>query len=203
MSVLALAFKNIFFIFIILQERSWQHRCHGSGCQSAAYGIGWGGGPRSRFMGAGSHIQTRLDWPCPSSPGPFRRLSPLPPTGQGTFRSFFSSCFLCTCFYSIFSPFLFLIWFKYLKIFVFRFLQDERLDILKALSSKLHLPDDVRLDEIALETEHYSGADLQAVLYTAQLKAVHQLTQSKNPNNQSDWINRAVKKSIRRKTYRA
>ncbi|KAK4022478.1 hypothetical protein OUZ56_007940 [Daphnia magna] len=58
--------------------------------------------------------------------------------------------------------------------------KDERLDILKALSSKLHLPDDIRLDEIALETEHYSGADLQAVLYTAQLKAVHQLTQSDN-----------------------
>ena len=57
---------------------------------------------------------------------------------------------------------------------IFR-VKDERLDILKALSSKLHLNDDVRLEEIAIEAEHYSGADLQAVLYTAQLKAVHEL----------------------------
>jgi SpoVK/Ycf46/Vps4 family AAA+-type ATPase len=59
---------------------------------------------------------------------------------------------------------------------------------LKALSSRLHLLDDVRLDEIALETEYYSGADLQAVLYTAQLKAVHQRTQGKE-HKQSIWLN--------------
>ena len=52
------------------------------------------------------------------------------------------------------------------------------MDILKALSSRLHLEDDVLLDEIAIETECYSGADLQAILYTAQLKAVHQLIES-------------------------
>lgn len=65
-------------------------------------------------------------------------------------------------------------------------MQDDRLDILKALSSRLNLDDDVLLDEIALETEYFSGADLQAVLYTAQLKAVHKLAQCKIFNNQFD-----------------
>lgn len=30
------------------------------------------------------------------------------------------------------------------------------------------------MEELAAETEHFTGADLQAVLYTAQLKAIHQ-----------------------------
>lgn len=55
--------------------------------------------------------------------------------------------------------------------------QGERLEILKALSSRLRLADDVLLDQVAASTGHFSGADLQAVLYTAQLKAVHQLTE--------------------------
>ena len=53
-------------------------------------------------------------------------------------------------------------------------LQDERLEILRALSSQLDLQEDVRLEEIASETQHFSGADLQALLYTAQLKAIHE-----------------------------
>lgn len=53
-------------------------------------------------------------------------------------------------------------------------MQEDRLEILSALSSKLQLDDDVRLEELAIEAEHFTGADLQAVLYTAQLKAIHQ-----------------------------
>lgn len=44
-----------------------------------------------------------------------------------------------------------------------------------ALSSRIQLDDDVALEELAGQTEHYTGADLQALLYTAQLKAIHQL----------------------------
>ena len=54
--------------------------------------------------------------------------------------------------------------------------KDDRLEILKALSSRLQLDDDVNLEEIATQSELFSGADLQAVLYTAQLKAVTELT---------------------------
>ena len=76
-------------VYAFLQAGSWQHRCHGSSCQSVAHGIGRGGGPRSRFMGAGGHIETWLDWSCPSPPRPFRRLRPLPSAGQGISRCFF------------------------------------------------------------------------------------------------------------------
>ncbi len=43
-----------------------------------------------------------------------------------------------------------------------------------SLSSKLDLDDDVQLEEVALKADHFTGADLQALLYTAQLKAIHQ-----------------------------
>lgn len=44
--------------------------------------------------------------------------------------------------------------------------------ILKALSRKIKLNNNVNLDKVAKSTEGYSGADLQSVLYTAQLSAV-------------------------------
>jgi peroxin-1 len=58
---------------------------------------------------------------------------------------------------------------------------EERIDILKAVTGKLHLaPSVMRTDdggenlrEIARRTEGYSGADLQAVVYNAQLEAIH------------------------------
>ena len=58
---------------------------------------------------------------------------------------------------------------------------DERIDILKAVTRKLHLapsvlstdPSGQNLREIAWRTEGYSGADLQAVVYNAQLEAIH------------------------------
>lgn len=46
------------------------------------------------------------------------------------------------------------------------------MSILGALSRKLLLSDDINFGEIADETEGFTGADLQAVLYTALLQAV-------------------------------
>ena len=58
---------------------------------------------------------------------------------------------------------------------------EERIDILKAVTRKLHLAPSIistdssgdNLREIAQRTEGYSGADLQAVVYNAQLEAIH------------------------------
>ncbi|KAJ4983112.1 peroxisome biosynthesis protein [Stagonosporopsis vannaccii] len=58
---------------------------------------------------------------------------------------------------------------------------DERIDILKAVTRKLHLAPSIlstdasgqNLREIAQRTDGYSGADLQAVVYNAQLDAIH------------------------------
>lgn len=60
---------------------------------------------------------------------------------------------------------------------------NDRWDILQALSKKIHISADVleskdphrNLLEIALRTDGYSGADLQAVIYNAHLEAIHQL----------------------------
>ncbi|KAI9833462.1 MAG: hypothetical protein M1819_003620 [Sarea resinae] len=59
---------------------------------------------------------------------------------------------------------------------------DDRVDILKALSKRLKISEDVlsngnsqggSIGELARRTEGYSGADLQAVVYNAQLEAIH------------------------------
>ncbi|KAI9752923.1 MAG: hypothetical protein M4579_005409 [Chaenotheca gracillima] len=53
---------------------------------------------------------------------------------------------------------------------------DDRVDILRALSKKLKMAADVLgsgLFEIAKQTEGFSGADLQALVYNAQLEAIH------------------------------
>ncbi len=54
---------------------------------------------------------------------------------------------------------------------------EDRADILAALSKKLHLGEEVvnNLDEIARQTEGYSGADLQALVSEAGLVAIHDL----------------------------
>ncbi|GFQ01659.1 peroxisome biogenesis protein 1 [Phtheirospermum japonicum] len=54
----------------------------------------------------------------------------------------------------------------------------ERSDILKVVSKKLPMANDVDLDLIARMTEGFSGADLQALLSDAQLEAVHELLDS-------------------------
>ncbi|CAI9115532.1 OLC1v1016449C1 [Oldenlandia corymbosa var. corymbosa] len=58
--------------------------------------------------------------------------------------------------------------------------ENERLDILKVLSRKLPLANDVDLAAIARVTEGFSGADLQALLSDAQLEAVHNLLGNEN-----------------------
>ncbi|GBC05391.1 hypothetical protein RclHR1_00620031 [Rhizophagus clarus] len=50
----------------------------------------------------------------------------------------------------------------------------ERVEILKALSRKMELSEDIDLSYYAGKCEGYSGADLQALLYNAHLKAIHE-----------------------------
>lgn len=49
------------------------------------------------------------------------------------------------------------------------------MEVLTALTSRLRLADGVQLESVADATADFSGADLQALLYTAQLQALHQL----------------------------
>ncbi|XP_058039368.1 peroxisomal ATPase PEX1 isoform X2 [Ahaetulla prasina] len=51
--------------------------------------------------------------------------------------------------------------------------QASRYEILKALSHSLPLAHDVDFQYLAAKTEHFTGADLKALLYNAQLEAVH------------------------------
>ncbi|KAK3617329.1 Peroxisome biosynthesis protein pex1 [Elasticomyces elasticus] len=58
--------------------------------------------------------------------------------------------------------------------------KNDRLDILRAVSKKLHVEEGVfggegrqTLEEVAERTGGYSGADLQAVMYNAHLEAIH------------------------------
>ncbi len=50
----------------------------------------------------------------------------------------------------------------------------ERREILQLVSSSMHLAPDVDLEAIAGRAVNFSGADLQALLYNAQLGAVHE-----------------------------
>ncbi|KAL0166107.1 hypothetical protein M9458_037951, partial [Cirrhinus mrigala] len=50
---------------------------------------------------------------------------------------------------------------------------EARLDILKALTHSVPLAADVDLEQIAVATELFTGADLKALLYNAQLEAIH------------------------------
>ncbi|KAL2427076.1 Peroxisomal ATPase PEX1 [Exophiala dermatitidis] len=54
---------------------------------------------------------------------------------------------------------------------------EDRLDILRAVCSKLHLAPEVdnRLLTVAQRTDGFSGADLQALMYNAHLEAIHDL----------------------------
>lgn len=67
---------------------------------------------------------------------------------------------------------------------------EERIDILRAVTRKLHLAPSLlgdghegeNLREIAMRTEGYSGADLQAVVYNAQLEAIHDVLGDVDPS---------------------
>lgn len=69
---------------------------------------------------------------------------------------------------------------------------DDRLDILRALSKKLSISQDIldatyqpqSLSEVAHRTAGYSGADLQAVIYNAHLEAIHDVLGDHNTNGE-------------------
>ncbi|OWF49208.1 peroxisome biogenesis factor 1-like [Mizuhopecten yessoensis] len=54
--------------------------------------------------------------------------------------------------------------------------KEDRLKILQALTRNITLGPDVNLQYFADECEHFSGADLKALLYNAQLEAIHEIT---------------------------
>ncbi|XP_015213585.2 peroxisomal ATPase PEX1 [Lepisosteus oculatus] len=51
--------------------------------------------------------------------------------------------------------------------------QEARLEILKALTQTVPLAGDVDFDQMAAATDSFTGADLKALLYNAQLEAIH------------------------------
>ncbi|XP_034401751.1 peroxisome biogenesis factor 1 isoform X1 [Cyclopterus lumpus] len=58
---------------------------------------------------------------------------------------------------------------------------EAREEILKALSNGIALAADVDLEQLAAATEQFTGADLKALLYNAQLEAVHNSMGSSTP----------------------
>lgn len=52
--------------------------------------------------------------------------------------------------------------------------EQDRIDIMRAVSSKVHLDESVSLDKWAQQTDGFSGADLQALLYNAHLETIHE-----------------------------
>ena len=54
--------------------------------------------------------------------------------------------------------------------------QHERLEILQALTRHMVLAADVHLPALAQHCQHFTGADFKALLYNAQLQAIHELT---------------------------
>ncbi|XP_075872141.1 peroxisomal ATPase PEX1 isoform X1 [Nelusetta ayraudi] len=58
----------------------------------------------------------------------------------------------------------------------------SRVEILKALSVGLVLDADVDLEQLAAATEQFTGADLKALLYNAQLEAVHRSMATGSPH---------------------
>ncbi|XP_068261595.1 peroxisomal ATPase PEX1 isoform X3 [Nyctibius grandis] len=70
--------------------------------------------------------------------------------------------------------------------------QNSRYEILKALSHSLSWANDVDFQDLAAKTERFTGADLKALLYNAQLEAIHTnissgLTQDFGSSSESDF----------------
>ena len=55
-------------------------------------------------------------------------------------------------------------------------LQDEKLAILRSQSASVDLSDDVSLEKIVGRILNFTGADIKALLYNAQLEAIHRAT---------------------------
>ena len=62
------------------------------------------------------------------------------------------------------------------------------MEILKALSKSLTLSSGIDFYEIANECEYFTGADLKALLYNAQLLVAHRLIDSKNNSEKNDKV---------------
>ena len=73
----------------------------------------------------------------------------------------------------------------------------DRVDIIKAVSEKLNMNDEVasRLSEVADQTEGFSGADLQAVVYNAHLEAVHDALGDRTTGNEKPGAKSSATKS--------
>ncbi|KAG9051589.1 Peroxisome biosynthesis protein pex1 [Tulasnella sp. UAMH 9824] len=67
--------------------------------------------------------------------------------------------------------------------------EEERFEILQALSRKIAISDSVSLRALAQETEGYSGADLQAIMYNAHLEVVHEAVAADNQKDESTQAN--------------
>ncbi len=68
--------------------------------------------------------------------------------------------------------------------------REDRVDIMRAIATKVHLHPEVDLEKWAERTEGFSGADLQALLYNAHLEAIHETitaaTEEKEKDGRSD-----------------
>lgn len=75
---------------------------------------------------------------------------------------------------------------------------EDRIDILNAvkIAGNMTLSDSVSLKEIAEETEGYSGADLQAVLYNAYLEAIHKIVDVSDDIAEGDEEKKKKKKNL-------
>jgi len=63
------------------------------------------------------------------------------------------------------------------------------IQILKAVASKLVIAPDVDFAEVALKTEGFSGADLQALLYNAHLDVIHSaIAEAPTTTNKPDEV---------------
>ncbi|EPS73989.1 hypothetical protein M569_00769, partial [Genlisea aurea] len=72
----------------------------------------------------------------------------------------------------------------------------ERLDILKVVSRKVEMGDDVDLGEIARMTEGFSGADLESVVWDAQLEGVHEVVGGRSCGKEGPVIRHAHLRSM-------
>ncbi|KAI8911119.1 P-loop containing nucleoside triphosphate hydrolase protein [Gorgonomyces haynaldii] len=70
----------------------------------------------------------------------------------------------------------------------------ERLDIIQKISQKIPLSPDLDLQQLATQTEGYTGADMQGVLYNAQLLSIHESMQSVEITQSDSQVQRVCTK---------
>ena len=66
---------------------------------------------------------------------------------------------------------------------------DDRVKIMHAVSQKIYLSANVSLESIATQTDGFTGADLQGLLYTAHLAAIKETLETQTPH-ESRYTNR-------------